>query len=98
MILMQIAFQRTNLAVPGQDVLTANPVAIAGLIASPLRTLAQNIVIPSVLVLGTMIFACMTMEVPSAFLPEKIVMDDETQVLVDTIWSDLGISLTSRRE
>jgi 4-hydroxy-3-polyprenylbenzoate decarboxylase len=30
--------------------------------------------------------------------PEKIVMDDETKALVDTIWSDLGISLTSRRE
>jgi 4-hydroxy-3-polyprenylbenzoate decarboxylase len=30
--------------------------------------------------------------------PTKIVMDDETKALVDTIWSDLGISLTSRRE
>jgi 4-hydroxy-3-polyprenylbenzoate decarboxylase len=30
--------------------------------------------------------------------PAKIVMDDETKALVDTIWSDLGISLTSRRE
>lgn len=30
--------------------------------------------------------------------PTKIVMDDETKAQVDTIWSDLGISLTSRRE
>ncbi len=28
--------------------------------------------------------------------PAKIVMDDETKALVDTIWSDLGISLKSR--
>ncbi len=30
--------------------------------------------------------------------PAKIVMDDETRALVDTIWSDLGIALTHRRE